>query len=233
MKKFNYIYLITNKVNGKIYIGKHSTNKLDDGYMGSGVIISKAKQKYGIDSFTKEYLSFCDSEETLNFLERFYIKKYKAKDVGYNLTDGGEGALGLKHSEESKEKNRQARLGKKASEETKQKISNATKGEKNPFYNKHHSEETKKIIQEHTKKQFKEKGNPFKGKHHSEESKRKLSDARIGKHYPKLSEAKKGHATWNKGIKVEKFKWLTPLGEIKEMDMNNVKRWHSDWTLLN
>lgn len=209
MKKFNYIYLITNKVNGKIYIGKHSTNKLDDGYMGSGVIISKAKQKYGIDSFTKEYLSFCDSEETLNFLERFYIKKYKAKEVGYNLTDGGEGALGLKHSEESKEKNRQARLGKKA------------------------SEETKKIIQEHTKKQCEEKGNPFKGKHHSEESKRKLSEAKIGKHYPKLSEAKKGHATWNKGIKVEKFKWLTPQGEIKEMDMSNVKRWHSDWTLLN
>lgn len=55
----------------------------------------------------------------------------------------------------------------------------------------------------------------------------------IGKHYPKLSEAKKGHATWNKGIKVEKFKWLTPQGEIKEMDMSNVKRWHSDWTLLN
>ena len=94
MKTYNYIYLITNKINGKIYIGKHSTDKLNDYYIGSGVLFRKAIQKYGRENFTKEYLAFCDTEEKLNWLERFYIKKYKAKEVGYNLSDGGEGPSG-------------------------------------------------------------------------------------------------------------------------------------------
>ena len=79
MKQYNYIYLITNKLNGKIYVGKHSTDDLDDGYMGSGILINKAIKKYGIKNFTKDYLCFCDNEDTLNYLERFYIRKYKAR----------------------------------------------------------------------------------------------------------------------------------------------------------
>ena len=94
MKRYNYIYKITNNINGKIYIGKHSTDKLNDYYIGSGVLFRKAIQKYGRENFTKEYLAFCDSEEKLNWLERFYIKKYNAKECGYNLSDGGEGPSG-------------------------------------------------------------------------------------------------------------------------------------------
>ena len=45
MKQYNYIYKITNLANGKIYIGKHSTNKLGDSYMGSGKIIKNAIAK--------------------------------------------------------------------------------------------------------------------------------------------------------------------------------------------
>ena len=47
MKKYNYIYIITNIVNGKIYIGKHSTDDLNDGYLGSGKKLRLAKNKYG------------------------------------------------------------------------------------------------------------------------------------------------------------------------------------------
>lgn len=110
MKRYNYIYKITNNINGKLYIGKHSTDKLNDGYIGSGIRLHQAYNKYGIENFTKEYLAFCDTEDKLNWLERFYIKKYNTynNESGYNLTEGGNGS---------------PMKGKHLSEETKQKIS--------------------------------------------------------------------------------------------------------------
>ena len=39
---FYTIYKIANKKNGKVYIGKHQTENVDDGYLGSGVAINKA-----------------------------------------------------------------------------------------------------------------------------------------------------------------------------------------------
>ena len=133
MKKYNYIYLITNTINGKIYIGKHSTDDLKDDYMGSGKILYKAKQKYGLENFTKEYLAFSDNNQNLDYLEKFYIRKYKAqnRNIGYNIASGGTGGItwigecpnkGRKCSDEAKEKNRIKHLGKVESEEHKQKI---------------------------------------------------------------------------------------------------------------
>lgn len=154
MKQYNYIYLITNKLNGKIYIGKHSTDDLDDGYMGGGILISKAEKKYGIENFTKEYLAFCDTKEALNYLERFYIKKFRTqnRDIGYNISPGGDGGKvygdnnpmkGKHHSEDTKKRismnTSKALMGHYMSEETKKKISEALKGKKRkPF-----SEETR------------------------------------------------------------------------------------------
>ena len=169
MKAYNYIYKITNQINGKIYIGKHSTDNLNDGYMGSGILIRKAEKKYGKENFTKEYLAFCDTEEKLNWFEKFYIKKYKARENGYNLTDGGDGSLGRYQSEETKMKISNTKSGVKVP-----KLSIALKGKPSGFKDKHHTEEAKRKISE-----------GLKDKHRTEETKRKISEGHKGKSKPK------------------------------------------------
>lgn len=183
MKIYNYVYKITNNINGKIYVGKHSTDNLNDGYMGSGKLIKLAYNKYGIENFTKQILQFAETEYDLNDLEMFYIKDLDARTKGYNLTDGGEGSLGLEPWNKGKVG---IIKGKHHSEETKLKISKAnkgkTKGRTTWIKGKHHSEETKKKISE-TKRGVK----TWLGLHHSEETKKKIS------------ETKKGKTPWNKG----------------------------------
>ncbi len=194
MKQYNYIYLITNQVNNKIYVGKHHTDNLDDGYMGSGKLIKKAIQKYGIENFTKEYLAFCDTEEKLNWLEKFYIKKYKAREAGYNLTDGGDGTIGYKHTQENKIKISEAGKGRIKSEVECKKLSESKRGEKNPMFgtngfwvNKHLPDETKQKISNTLK------GNIPWNKY----EKGCYSDDTI----QKMRESHKGKTPWNKGLK--------------------------------
>ena len=85
-----YIYKITNKINGKIYIGqhKHLENEKFDQYMGSGKLIKDAISKYGIDNFTKEILEEC-TKENVNEREIYWIDKLKARENNYNISAGG------------------------------------------------------------------------------------------------------------------------------------------------
>ena len=73
-----YIYLITNKVNNKTYIGQRKCpiNKFpeqDIGYMSSGKIILQAFQKYGIENFSKEILAVAHTKQNINVLEKVFI----------------------------------------------------------------------------------------------------------------------------------------------------------------
>ena len=70
---YYYIYKITNLINGKIYIGQHTTSNLDDGYMGSGKIIIRAIKKYGVENFRKEIQGFYENEYELNYVERMLV----------------------------------------------------------------------------------------------------------------------------------------------------------------
>jgi len=152
-----YIYLITNTINEKKYVGKcERPSDKTKNYMGSGVKLRLAFKKYGIEFFTKEILEDNLTKEIICEREKYWIKKLNTKsNFGYNLTDGGEGLLnsteeirkkiseknkkfigslnsryGAKLTEEHKEILRQFNLGKKLSEEVKKKISNSKKGSK-------------------------------------------------------------------------------------------------------
>lgn len=86
-----YIYKIHNLTNGKWYIGKHSGN--DPAYMGSGKILKLAIKKYGIENFKKEILEECETEDTLNEREKWWIASTNAINdpTSYNLVEGGTG----------------------------------------------------------------------------------------------------------------------------------------------
>jgi len=129
-KKFNYTYVTTNILNGKQYVGDHSTNNLDDGYLGSGVAIKRSIQKYGEENFKKEILEFFDTKQQAFDAQEKWINEHNSMSPnGYNISPlGGVGVTGC------------------FSEETKQKISESISGEKNPFYGKTHTEETKQKL---------------------------------------------------------------------------------------
>lgn len=85
------IYKITNRLNGKIYVGQ----SIDDNpeYLGSGKLIKRSVEKYGVSNFKREVLEYCEKRELLNEREIYWIAKLNARDlsIGYNIASGGEG----------------------------------------------------------------------------------------------------------------------------------------------
>ena len=179
------IYKITNKLNGKVYIGQ--SRDIDARWRQhinakDNYAIHNAIKKYGKENFSFEVLLECPAD-MLDVWERDMIALYNCMSPhGYNLTEGGEGQhLSEEHkrkisesnkghivSEETRHKISESRKGRRASEETLLKMSEVNKG-------KHLSEEHKRKI-----------SNTLKGvkrKPCSEEHKRKLSESIKGRHW--------------------------------------------------
>ena len=86
------VYKTTNTTNGKYYIGKHCTEKLDDGYLGSGKILKCAIKKYGKDNFIREVLYTLTSEADMNAMEQQLVNDDLVNDpMCYNIVAGGWG----------------------------------------------------------------------------------------------------------------------------------------------
>ena len=86
-----YIYLTTNLVNNKKYIGQHRSSTFDPSYLGSGTLFVKALKKYGSKNFSQEILCECETYEELDDKEIYYISLYDAvrSNEFYNISLGG------------------------------------------------------------------------------------------------------------------------------------------------
>ena len=188
------VYLITNLVNGKRYAGQ-TTQRLSQRWSAHQRFKPKGKshiyfaiQKYGVQNFEIEPLIIVHRREDLDFYETFLIKEFDLTNPskGYNLSLGGKGSSGYKHTEEAlrkiSEASKLSNRGKIISAETRKRISISLLGRAPSFRaiqqaaevntGKKRSEETKRKIS------LSKMGNKSRlGMTHSEETKRKMSES--------------------------------------------------------
>lgn len=93
-RKYHFIYKTTNILSGKYYIGMHSTDNLDDGYLGSGKRLRYSINKYGEENHSREILEFLDSRKELKRREEEIVNLNEiAKIECMNLKVGGTGGF--------------------------------------------------------------------------------------------------------------------------------------------
>ncbi len=95
-----FVYLWTNNVNGKKYLGSHIGTP-DDGYTGSGVAFQRALKKYGLEKFTRELLETNLPDDQVRSREQHYLDLYEAASSRdfYNLAYEAGG--GFRHINQS------------------------------------------------------------------------------------------------------------------------------------
>lgn len=110
----NYVYKITNKINGKYYIGKRQhPNPVEDSYMGSGKQIVAAIKKYGTENFSKDILKIFETDEEAALFEASLVTKDMiASPMTYNMHEGGYGGFAHLNDGSSKHRSRAAKGGK-------------------------------------------------------------------------------------------------------------------------
>lgn len=164
-RKFNYIYKITCSVTNRYYIGMHSTDKMNDGYFGSGKRLWFSINYHGKENHVKEILEYCDTKQELSKREAEIVtNELINEDLCMNLVHGGQGGGGCTNFSEEK-------------------LLEFTKAGGNAFANKMKtnqefrvkitSKRSEVIKEEHRLGKLKY-SNRFNGKEHSEESKQSI-----------------------------------------------------------
>lgn len=156
------IYKTICLINQKIYIGQHNTSA-NDGYLGSGKLISYAIKKHGKENFIRETLEFCTSAN-VNERKIYWISELSTtnKKIGYNITKGGNGVgSGINHPNYGKNINTgknnpmfgkngslNPNFGNKWNDEQKQKLSIIKSGCNNFWFGKKRNEHSNLMIGE-------------------------------------------------------------------------------------
>lgn len=151
MTENNYcVYVHTNKINGKKYVGITKRDVKARWQHGNGYKRHKkfynAILKYGWDGFEHEVLFKGLTLEEANVKERELIKFYDSMNNGYNLTQGGDGSPGCAHTEEAKQKMSESRKNREITEEWRRHLGEALKGRPCPTKGEKLTEEHKEKI---------------------------------------------------------------------------------------
>lgn len=178
-KKYHFVYKTINLKNERYYIGMHSTNDLNDGYIGSGTYLKRSINRYGKENFKIEILRYCNSREELEKVEKELVNEDLLKDKScMNLKPGGSGGVcNVEHNKKFTE----AGIGKrkwlkendpewvkrksKKTSEVNKKLYSEGKRKRYYFYNwegkKHRPETIEKMKQSHKGKGIKEQNSQY------------------------------------------------------------------------
>lgn len=205
---YGYVYMTTNLVNNKKYIGAKKSTYFRSDYLGSGRKIKEAINEFGKNNFSVEIIERIDEESQDKLFEReyYWTNYYNAVESEdfYNLRSGGNRSGISNETFELMSKSQSKRVGPLSAMYGKGYL---LQGEKNGMYGKHHTEETRKKMRENHVKEL------------SEEHKQKVSQSLIGnqrakgKHWTlgdetrqKLSNALKGRIIINNGVIIKRIK---------------------------
>jgi hypothetical protein len=194
-KKYHYIYKTTNLKTGKFYVGMHSTDNLNDGYLGSGKRLRRSIRKNGIENFKLEILEFLSDRSSLKAREKELVNEDLLKDpMCMNLQIGGGGGF---HNQNHRNNFFKAAALKDKTKNIKAAICLHDRRKSDDAFDKR----WKKIISDSLIGR-----KTWLGKKHSEECKRKIGDAnrnKIGEKNSQYGTVWITNGTENKKIKKE------------------------------
>jgi|OM-RGC.v1.013590980 NUMOD3 motif. len=161
------VYKVTHRASGRYYIGVHQTEDLDDGYLGSGLHVTRAVEKYGREAFEKEILFNYDNPDEMFSKEKELVTLQVVEDPEtFNLCPGGRcGSWWRANQVTTSEQRREAAMR-----------GNRKKREllKDPNWAPKFREAARRNIQEWNKRAPPEAYATFTGRKHSEETKAKM-----------------------------------------------------------